>query len=169
MAGIIYDLVNILTEQKECYEGLLTLATYKAEGVSNKALDLVNQVVEKEEEFIGRLNILEKKRETTLKDIALVTGMDYSQITVTKLVGKMGPDLDVSKELIEVKHAILSCIKKLEEQNKLNRMLIEQSLELVDFSVNAIQSSQRGIAPSNYGKPGEEMHMETVNFFDKKQ
>lgn len=169
MAGIIYDLVNILKEQKECYEGLVTLATYKTEGVANKTLELITQVVEKEEEFIGRLNILEKRRETTLKDIALVTGMDYSQMTVTKIIDKMGMELEVSKELIEVKKDILDAIKRLEEQNKLNKLLIDQSLEFVNFSVNALQSAQTGVSNANYGRPGQDMSLETQSFFDKKQ
>lgn len=169
MAGIIYDLVDILTQQKECYEGLCTLATYKTEGIANKTLDLITQVVEKEEEFIGRLNILEKKREAILKDIALVTGMDYASITVTKLIEKMGTDLEVSQQLTKVKSDILETIKKLEEQNELNKTLIEQSLEFVDFSINALQSVQLGMPNANYGRPGEDTTSETQRFFDKKQ
>ena len=38
MAGIIYDLVDVLAEQKACYEGLITLATYKTEAVVEKNL-----------------------------------------------------------------------------------------------------------------------------------
>ena len=36
MAGIIYDLAEVLEAQKECYEGLVVLAQYKTDAVTQK-------------------------------------------------------------------------------------------------------------------------------------
>lgn len=169
MAGIIYDLVNVLEQQKECYEGLLTLATYKADAVTRKELELLTQIVQREEEFIGRVNLLDKKRETIIKDIALVTSMDYKTLTVTKLVEKLGDKIDVTEKLLELRKAILETMEQLKKQNELNSTLLKQSLEFVDFTVNALQSTQVIAPNANYGRPGEEKSLETKSFFDTKQ
>lgn len=169
MAGIIYDLEEVLQEQKMCYEGLYTLATYKSEAVMHKELPLLEEIVAKEEEFIGRMNYLEKKRESILKDIALVTGLPYKNLTVTDLVRKMGNETEVSEKLLKVREEILTFIEQLKSQNELNRALIEQSLEYVNFTVNAIQTTQLSQMPSGYGKPGQSQTIDTRSFFDSKQ
>lgn len=169
MAGIIYDLVDILTQQKECYEGLNTLAVYKTEAVTNKSLELIMQIVDKEEEFIGRLTLLEKKRESILKDISLVTGIPFGTITVASIVEKIGKNQEVATTLNSLKDELRDLMNQLKKQNELNRSILEQSLEFVDFSVNALQSvHQTGLTP-NYGRPGEEIDIERTSVFDTKQ
>lgn len=169
MAGIVYDLLEILEHQKECYEGLLTLANYKTESVKNKELELLTQIVEKEEEFIGRVNLLDKKRESMLKDIALVTGLKYEEITLTRLVDKMGKDLEISEALLKVRGEILELMEGLRAQNEINKMIIEESLEYVNFTINAIKSTKMTQIPVNYGRPGEEETLQTRSLFDKRQ
>lgn len=169
MAGIVYELLDILEQQKECYEGLLTLANYKTESVKNKELQLLTQIVEKEEEFIGRINLLDKKRESLLKDIALVTGLKYKEITLTKLVDKMGKDLDVSVALIKIRTQLLELMEQLKAQNQINKMIIEESLDYVNFTINAIKSTKMTQIPVNYGRPGEEETLQTRSLFDQRK
>ena len=169
MAGIVYDLVDILTQQKECYEGLNTLAIYKTEAVTKKSLELIMQIVDKEEEFIGRLTLLEKKREAILKDISLVTGLSFETITISNITEKIGKTQAVSITLTDLKNDLQQLIDTLKKQNELNRSILEQSLEFVEFSVNALQSvHQKGMMP-NYGRPGEQIEEQHTSVFDAKQ
>lgn len=169
MAGIIYDLVEVLEQQKECYEGLHTLASYKTESISNKELDLLKQIVQREEEFIGRVNLLDKKRESVIKDIALVTGLEYKTITVTQIINKLGEKVEATKQLRELREAILELIEKLKRQNMLNEALLKQSLEIVDFTVNALRSTRIAGPSANYARPGNNYTAESRSFFDTKQ
>lgn len=169
VAGIIYDLEEVLEEQRLCYECLCTLATYKTEAVMHKDLPLLAQIVEKEEAFIGRMNYLEKKREGILKDIALVTGLNYHTLTVTDLIRKIGEDKAISQQLLATRAQILEHIEALKKQNALNTQLIEESLAYVDFTVNAIQSTQLSQMSVGYGKTGQTQTLETRSFFDSKQ
>ncbi|MGL6173163.1 MAG: flagellar protein FlgN [Cellulosilyticaceae bacterium] len=169
MAGIIYDLVDILEQQKECYEGLLTLATYKTDAVTKKELELLTQIVHREEEFIGRVNLLDKKRESVIKDIALVTGLQYKDVTVTKIVTKLGEKVDATKDLIKLREAILATIEQLKKQNAINEMIIKQSLEFVDFTVNALRSTRIAGPSANYSRPGSYTGEQNKSFFDTKQ
>ena len=169
MAGIIYDLADVLTEQKECYEGLLTLATYKTQSVVEKNIEVLTQVVEREEAFIGRVQLLDQKRESLLKDIALVTGLSYEKLTITKLIEKVGQDKEMSQNLMRLRDELKGLIENLKKQNELNKKVLEQSIEFVEFTVNAIKTTQLTEVQVNYTKPGAMYEERTKSFFDQKQ
>lgn len=154
MAGIAHELVNVLSEQKECYQGLYTLATYKAKAVVEKDIDFLKDVVKREEEFIGRSNILNKKREEIFKDIALVTGLSEKDLTVTAIINKMGKELEISKQLIKLREEILEVLGNVKKQNDHNKILLSQSIEFVEFSLNAIQTTRLSGIEAVYQKPG---------------
>ena len=170
MAGIIYELIEVLEEQKECYEGLLMLAQYKQDAVVNKNLELLQEIIATEEQFVGRANLLDKKRETLLKDISIVTGMSYNKLNVTSIVEKVGKENETSQRLLKIKGELGVIIEKLKKQNEFNTLLIDQSLEFVDFTINAIRSTKGYAHVGSYNKPGEDQNLERQpSFFDKKQ
>lgn len=170
MAGIIYELIDVLEEQKECYEGLNTLATYTETAVVNKNLEFLDEVVKTEEQFVGRLGVLDKKRESLMKDIAIVTGMDSDDVTVTRIIDKLGNESEVGKKLVVLREEIRALLSQLKNQSELNKVLLSQSLELVDFTINAIGSTKGFSHVGNYNRPGEDMSMERQqSIFDKKQ
>ncbi len=169
MAGIIDELLEVLIDQKTCYEGLVTLATYKTQAVTEKNIDVLNQVVEREEAFIGRVNLLDQTRETLLKDIALIIGSDYKVITVRNLIEKIGEEKPVSKQLTEVREALLELMEALKKQNAINTALLNQSMEYVDFTINAIKTTQFTETQINYIKPGTHYEEGTRRLFDQKQ
>ena len=169
MAGIIYQLVDVLTEQKECYEGLVILASYKTEAVVQKNIEVLTQVTEREEAFIGRVQYLDQKREALLKDIALVTAIPYETMTLTVLIQKMGKDLPVSKTLCTLRETLLEQIEKLKKQNDINKAVIEESMEFVMFAINAIKTTQLTETQVRYQKPGDAYEERTLSFYDKVQ
>ena len=170
MAGIIYELIDVLEEQKECYEGLNTLASYTENAVVNKNIEFLQEVVKTEEEFIGRVGILEKKRESLMQDIAIVTGMKYPNVTVTTIIEKIGPDTEIGLKLIKLRDETKEQLENLKRQSDLNKQLLTDSLELVDFMVNALGSTQGYSHVGNYNRPGEDMAIQRQqSIFDKKQ
>ena len=169
MAGIIYDLVDVLEAQKECYEGLIILATYKTEAVAQKKLEVLSQVVEREEAFIGRVQLLDKQREALLKDIAIVTGINYSHLTIHQLIDKMGKDLEVSQKLTSIRQELLKLLETLHRQNEINKQVLNQSLEFTEFAINAIKTTKLTEAHANYVKPGTEQEERAVSFYDQMQ
>lgn len=169
MAGIIYELKDVLEEQKECYEGLCTLATYKTEAVIEKNIEFLTEIVEREEEFVGRIRVLDAKRESLMNDVAVVTGLKIGELTLTQIIDKVGKDLEVSQDLMICREVILNLLKKLKEQNEVNRQILGQSLEFVDFTLNAIKSTQYTQASISYVKPGVDQKLESVSMFDQRQ
>lgn len=170
MAGIIYELMDVLDAQVECYEGLNTLAKYKEQAVIEKNLQLLEEVTGTEEQFIGRLSILDKKREVLMKDIGIVTGINYKEITLTTIAAKLGEQHEVSGKLISLRDKIKEEITSLKRQSDLNKELLNQSLEFVDFMINAIGATKGYTHVGNYGKPGADQMLERQqSIFDHKQ
>lgn len=169
MAGIIYELKDLLAEQLECYEGLCTLATYKTQAVANKEMRFLTDIIEREEEFVGRIQLLDTHRESLMKDMAIVMGLESRAITLTQIIDKVGKEQEVSQELMTCRTQILEAMAKLKEQNKLNKQVIEHSLEFVEFTLNAIKSTQYTQTSINYVKPGTDQQLESLSTFDQKQ
>lgn len=170
MAGIVYELVDVLEAQIECYEGLNQLANYKQQAIVEKNLELLQEVTSTEEQFVGRVNVLDRKREVLMKDIAIVTCMPYKGLTLTAIADKIGDKNEVSHQLRDLRDKIRIELEQLKKQSELNKELITQSLELVDFMINAIGSTKGYAHVGNYGKPGEGEHLQRQHsLFDQKQ
>ncbi|WP_054739639.1 flagellar protein FlgN [Cellulosilyticum ruminicola] len=170
MAGIIYEFVDVLEAQIECYEGLNQLAQYKQQAIIEKNIELLEEVTSTEEQFVGRLGILDKKREVLMKDIGIVTGMNYKEITLTTIAAKLGETNEVSGKLISLRDKIKEELTTLKRQSELNKELLNQSLEFVDFMINAIGSTKGYTHVGNYGKLGEGQMLERQqSVFDHKQ
>ncbi|MBP3889450.1 MAG: flagellar protein FlgN [Cellulosilyticum sp.] len=170
MAGIIYELIDVLDEERECYEGLNTLASYTENAVVNKNIEFLQEVVKTEEEFVGRVSSLEKQRESLMQDIAIVTGMKYQNLTITAIIDKIGPATEVGQKLTKLRDDTRQELEKLKVQSHLNKQLLTDSLELVDFMVNALGATQGYSHVGNYNRPGEDMAIQRQHsLFDKKQ
>ena len=170
MAGIVYELMDVLDAQVECYEGLNTLAKYKEQAIVEKNLQILEEVTGTEEQFVGRLGVLDKKREVLMKDIAMVTGMNSKEVTLTTIAAKLSAQEEVSSKLTSLRDKIKSELTTLKRQSDLNKELLNQSLEFVDFMINAIGSTKGYVHVGNYGKPGADQMVERQqSVFDHKQ
>ena len=154
MAGIIYELIDLLEEQKECYEGLNELAVYKEQAIVDKHIELLEKVTITEEQFMGRLTNLDKKRGTLMDDISLVTGMSPKEVTITAIASKLKNQEEISSRLINLRDSIKQELDVLKKQSELNKELISQSLEFVNFMVNAVGGIKGGSLGANYQKNG---------------
>lgn len=170
MAGIIYELVDVLEEEKECYEGLNQLADYTKTAVVNKNIEFLKEVIETEEQFVGRLNLLGKKRESLMNDIAIVTGTRSKGITITLIIEKIGKDTEMGIKLAELRDNIKSLLGEIKGKSDFNKQLLSDSLEIVDFMVNAIRGTKGYVQVGNYSKAGEELNVERQQrIFDRTQ
>lgn len=170
MAGIVYELMDVLDAQVECYEGLNKLAKYKEQAIVEKNLQFLEEVTGTEEQFVGRLAMLDNKREVLMKDIAMVTGMNSKEVTLTTIAAKLSGQEEVSNKLTSLRDHIKSELTVLKRQSDLNKELLNQSLEFVDFMINAIGSTKGYVHVGNYGKPGEDQMVERQqSVFDHKQ
>lgn len=168
MAGLIHDLIEVLNQQKECYEGLLTLARYKTDSIVNREMELLEEVLKREQEFMGRSARLEKNRETILKDISSVLNTNLKDLTISKLITMLEKTPDEQEKLRQVREDLLGIVEELKNHNRTNEGLLQQSMEFINFTLNALQSMNT-YSPGNYQDKGNESEHESVSFFDTKQ
>ena len=168
MAGLIHDLITILEEQKECYEGLLTLAQYKTDSIVEREMELLEQVLKREQEFMGRAARLEKNRETILKDISTVLNINFKELTVSKLITKLDKTPDEQEKLKQIRQDLLQIVEEIKVHNTTNEGLLQQSLGFIDFTLNALQSMNTHPC-AGYQEKGDDSKQQGISFFDTKQ
>lgn len=168
MAGLIHNLIQTLDEQKECYAGLLTLAQYKTDSIVNREMELLEEVLKREQEFIGRSGRLEKQREEILKDIANVLNINFKELTISKLILKLDKTPEEQEKLKELRRDMLAIIEEIKQHNQTNEGLLNQSLEFIDFTLHALQSMNTR-PTSGYEDKGQDLKPANTSFFDAKQ
>ena len=168
MAGLIHDLIEILDQQKECYEGLLTLARYKTDSIVDREMEILEEVLKREQEFMGRSARLEKNREAILKDISSVLNTNLKDLTISKLITMLEKTPDEQEKLRQIREDLLGIVEELKNHNRTNEGLLQQSMEFINFTLNALQS-RNTYSPGNYQDKGNESEQESVSFFDTKQ
>lgn len=168
MAGLIHDLIEVLVDQKECYAGLLTLAKYKTDSIVNREMETLQEVLKREQEFVGRSARLEKSREEILKDISNVLNVNLQELTISSLVLKLNKTPEEQVKLRKLRNELLNIIEEIKRQNETNEGLLNQSLEFIDFTLHAIQS-MNSQPSSGYEDKGDDVGQESISFFDAKQ
>lgn len=170
VASLIEELIEVLEEETGCYELLLEMANNKKDVIIEGELPSLQEMTKQEQELAGLLLRLEKKRSNIVDDICLVTNKDSKDMTVSKLIKLLDGQKEEQNRLIEVTNRLVKNVEALRGINKSNNQLLKQSLDFIDFTLNAIQSSREPITNSGYQKKGE-MYRSTSenNFFDAKQ
>ena len=168
MAGLIHELIEILGEQKECYAGLLTLAQYKTDSIVNREMEFLEEVLGREQEFIGRSSRLEKNREVILKDISSVLNMNLKELTISSLIVKLDKTPDEQEKLRQLRQDLLEIVEAIKQHNMTNEGLLNQSLEFINFTLHAIQS-MNSQPSSGYQSKGDDVDQQSKSFFDTKQ
>ena len=72
MASLIEELTTTLQEEEIIYRNLIPIEEEKTKVIVSNDLESLAEVTRQEEEFIGQINVLEKKREEIVKNIAIV-------------------------------------------------------------------------------------------------
>ena len=149
MASLVQELIQILEEETGCYELLLSMADNKKDVIINGDLPSLQELTKQEQEMAGQLLRLEKKRSKIIDDISMVTNQDSKTMTVSTLI-KMLEGQAEQKPLIESSNKLIDVVRPLQEANNRNEELLKQSIEFVDFTMNAIQSARQPVATNNY-------------------
>lgn len=160
---MVNDLILIMKEQVQCYDYLCGLSLEKKQSIITNNIDELQRLNELESRLICNNNTLEKKRANIINDIAYVLNIEPKHITISRLLdlikGNNGYD-----NLLDVSNKMKDIIERLKESNKQNKLLIDSSLEFIDYSLNAIKSIER-ISYIN----SREDELNSVSMFDAKQ
>lgn len=86
MASLMENLIEVLGQESEEYEGLLALSQKKMRIIAGANLEDLQKITDDEQEVVSRLNRLEKRRIEVAADIANVLNKDVETMKLTNLI-----------------------------------------------------------------------------------
>ena len=152
MASLMENLIEVLNAECSEYEGLLKLSQEKKSFIVKGDLENIQRITDEEQEWVGRLNRLEKQRVEVTTDIANVLNKDVTTLKLTNLIQLLNARPAEQQMLADVVDRLQRIVRQMQIANEQNRELIQHSLELVEFDLNLLQSMKTAPQTANYNR-----------------
>lgn len=166
------NLIDVLSQESEEYEGLLALSQKKMRIIASANLEDLQRITDDEQEVVSRLNRLEKRRIEVAADIANVLNKDVETMKLTNLIQMLSARPAEQAELAAVHDRLSSVVREVQRTNEQNKELLEEALELVNFEMNMLQAYKAAPETANYTRSaynsGAQMGVDSGGF-DAKQ
>ena len=171
MAGLIDELVNTMSQENDIYKELIPIADEKTRIIIKNDLDALQKITEKEQLTIERINALEKKREEVIVNIGTVLNRKPEELNMKALIKIMGKQPKEQERLGRIHDELAETLRRLVTINDRNRELINQSLEMIEFNMNLIQSTRMAPGVNNYTRAAGESSIRQAGtgMFDARQ
>lgn len=171
MASLMEELFTALSSEKEIYEQLIPVSEEKTSILVKGDLKELEEVTQREQVLIEKAASLGNKREAVIKNIGIVLNKDASTLDLSTLVQLLGKQPEEKERLAALHDSLKAVMKRLVDINEKNKNLIENSLEMIEFNMNYIQSTRMSPGVNNYDKNASSSYSAgySVGGFDAKQ
>lgn len=170
MASLIEELTSTLKAELEIYRQLLPLEKKKTGVIMKNDLIALEQLTSKEQQFMDEIATLERKRIQVVNNIATVTNKKASDIKIEVIIKLLDSQPVLQAELSKIHDNLKDVVHQIKGINIHNKSLIEQSLELIEFNMNFIQSTRMSPGTNNYTNQAASADMpQGIGMFDAKQ
>lgn len=150
MASLMENLIAVLEQESSEYEGLLELSQKKKPVIVSGDLEQLQKITDDEQELVGRISHLEKKRTEVTADIANVLNRDVNTLKLTNLIDMLAARPVEQGKLAEAHDRLQAAVRGLQRINEQNRELLANTLEMVEFEMNLLQSMKTAPETANY-------------------
>ncbi len=170
MASLMEELLSTLSQEKDLYLALLPIAEEKTKAIVANNLDELQEITNREQQAVGRISALERKRDEVIQNMGIVLGRKPRELTLAELIRITDKQPKDQAALTKLKDELGAAVKQLADVNERNNVLIKHSLDMIQFNMNLLQST-RMVQGNNYTKSaGESMPGATqTGMFDAKQ
>lgn len=171
MASLIDELIVILEKEQDVYQQLIPIAEEKTQVIVKNDLNSLQEITGKEQLAIDLINTLEHKREAVMSNIKTVINRKSEDFNLNVLIKLMEKQPKEQKALSIIHDNLKATIQRLVKVNNRNKSLIQQSLEMIEFNMNFIQSTRMSPGNNTYTKSASqyEAQMQGTGMFDAKQ
>ena len=152
MASLIDVFIKTLEDEYPEHVKLLELSKKKTPIIVKGDIKELQKLTDEEQIVVERITHLEKKRIECLNDIATVLNKDVNTLKIPMLLEILEKQPREQLQLKEVHTKLKAVLKDMKMTNERNRVLIEQSLEMVDFDLNLYRSMKQAPQTGNYNK-----------------
>ena len=152
------NLIEVLGQEGDEYEGLLALSQKKMRIIASANLEDLQRITDDEQEVVSRLNRLEKRRIEVTADIANVLNRDVETMKLTNLIEMMAPRPAEQAKLEEIHDRLRNVVREVQRTNEQNRELLGKELkdyqaapETANYTRNAYNSgAQMGVDSTGF-------------------
>ena len=144
------DLIEVLERENEAYQKLLVLSSQKTPVIISADLEALAKITDEEQEVVNQVNSLDRKRQTSMKDIANVINKDVNTLKLTDLIDMLKTRPTEQQRLAAIYDNLSDTLGQVKRVNEQNRELIENSLEMVEFDMNVLQAYKAAPETANY-------------------
>ncbi len=170
MPGLIDELVETMSKENDIYKELIPIADEKTRVIIRNDLDALQVITDKEQRTVERINALERKREEVIVNIGTVLSRNPRTLDMKALMKIMEKQPAEREKLSRIHDELKETLKRLVTINERNKVLIQQSLEMIEFNMNLIQGTRMSPGVNNYTRgASQEMPQAGTRMFDAKQ
>ena len=149
MASLMENIVEVLEQENTEYQTLIKLSEEKTPIIIKGDLGNLNRITEAEQVIVARIQKLEKERMSTMKDISEVTNFK-ADIKLGDLITMMDKHPEEQKKLKDLHDRLKETMSRMKRVNEQNRDLLQNSLEMVQFEMNLLQSLKTAPETADY-------------------
>lgn len=152
MASLMENLIEVLTKESDAYEGLLEVSRRKTSVIVKGDLEALTGLTDEEQEWASVIANLDKKRQEVTADIANVLNKDVNTLKLTNLVDILAARPQEQKALAQAIDRVKKSAGALQQVNHQNGELLKNSIEMVEFELNLLQSMKKAPETANYSR-----------------
>ncbi|NLY77191.1 MAG: flagellar protein FlgN [Tissierellia bacterium] len=139
------ELVEILQAELECLEAIKELSYAKTDLVIKNQVEELEEITNKEVELINQVANLERDR----LNLFNTWGVDVN-LSLSDIIDKIPED---KEDLLELADQLKNLLKDIQVRNNMNRELIEDNIQWVEFNMNMITQAA---TPATYDKKNKD-------------
>lgn len=147
MASVIQELTSVLEREQKLYEDLIPVVSEKTKVIIKNNLETLQKITEQEQLVVEKVIALEKKRSEVILNISIVMNRKPEELTLTEIIKMLEKQPEEQRRLSDIHNKLKKTIQRLVAINHQNEELIKQSLDMIEFNMNLIQSTR--MSPGN--------------------
>lgn len=146
------ELIVVLEKERDIYQSLIPISEKKTLALVKSDLKALQTVTDEEQRLLDQVYAADKKREQIIANMGVVLNKDPKELDLTTLAKLMGKQPEEKKKLSQLHDSLRLVMKRLVAVNEKNKELIENSLEMIEFNMNFIQSTRMSPGSNNYNR-----------------
>ncbi len=152
MASLMEVLIDVLEQENQEYEKLLSLSMRKTSVIVSEDLTELTRITDEEQIIVGRINRLDHQRNEAVNDIADVLNKDVDKLKIVDLIRMLSARPEEQEKLAIVFDKLRESVRSVKRVNEQNRELIKDALELIQFDMNVLQAMNKAPESANYNR-----------------
>lgn len=152
MASLMEEFISTLEEENKGYAELAELSSSKTQTIVNAEIEQLQAITEQEQNIMGRLMNLEKKRLAVRKEMAKVLQVPEETLTLLSMANMFEKKPEEKQRLLDLRERLRLTLIDVAKVNKENETLLRQSMDMLEFDMNLIKSMRQSPTTANYTK-----------------